>query len=356
MNNEWLDTLVAQGATVIDGKVADFGAPQEELAATIEADVLCDLSHLGLIRASGEDSGIFLQGQFTNDVRKVSAQQHQLSSYCSPKGRMLALFRLFQHQGDYYLNLPQELLEPTLKRLKMFVLMSRVSLEDASDKLLRFGLSGPNAMPLLLEHFSSVPARADEALSHDGITLLHLAGPHPRFEIHGEPAAVQSLWRSLAGKARMVGADCWDLLDIHAGLPGVYRETVEAFVPQMLNLQLVNGVSFKKGCYTGQEIVARMQYLGKLKRRMYLAHAESPVRPRPGDELHSPLSASGQGAGKVVEAAPSPAGGFDMLCVIENTAAAGEGLTLGNEGGATLELLPMPYSLEQAETSPQAAG
>jgi hypothetical protein len=269
---------------------------------------------------------------------------------------MLALFRLFQHQGDYYLSLPQELLEPTLKRLQMFVLMSRVSIEDASNNLMRFGLSGPNSMQLLLEHFSAEPARADEAMTHEGITLLRIPGPHPRFEIYGETAAIQSLWQSLAGSARKVGADCWDLLDIHAGLPCVYRETVEAFVPQMLNLHLVNGVSFKKGCYTGQEIVARMQYLGKLKRRMYLAHAETATRPKPGDELNSALSASGQGAGKVVKAAPSPAGGYDMLCVIEVAVADAGGISLGNEGAATIELLPMPYSFEQAEMSPHAAG
>lgn len=356
MNSEWLNTLTQQGANLSDETVADFGDPQAELSATLEADVICDLSHRALVWASGDDSSTFLQGQLSNDLRQVSASHHQLSSYCSPKGRMLALFRLFQRDNAYYLSLPRELIEPTLKRLQMFVLMSRVTLEDASDSLVHFGLSGANAEQLLKNRLGEFPAAPDDALTVDDITLLRVAGPHPRFELYGETAAMQGLWSSLAKDARKVGARGWELLDIHAGLPNVYRETAEAFVPQMLNLQLVNGVSFKKGCYTGQEVVARMQYLGKLKRRMYLAHAETATLPVPGTELSSPSSASGQGAGKVVRAAASPKGGYDMLCVIEIAAADSEEIYLGNESKVKLELQPLPYSFEQSETSPQAAG
>jgi folate-binding protein YgfZ len=355
MSNKWLDTLAQQGATLAEGRVANFGDPQAELTAALEGDILCDLSHLALIKASGEDSITFLQGQTTNDVRKVSTTHHQLNSYCSPKGRMLALFRLFQRHGDYYLSMPQELLETTLKRLQMFVLMSKVKLEDAGDTLLRFGLSGPNAEKLLQEQIGVTPAEADTSLTQAGITLLRIPGTHPRFEIYGDSEAMQNLWQSLGSRVHKAGADCWDLLDIHAGLPAVYRETVEAFVPQMVNLQLVNGVSFKKGCYTGQEIVARMQYLGKLKRRMYLTHVEATERPLAGDELNSSASASGQGAGKVVKVAPSPGGGFDMLCVIEIAATEGA-ITLGSAGNAPLSLLAMPYEFEQPEASPQSAG
>lgn len=349
MNNEWLNALVQQGADLVDGRIANFGDPQAELSAALGGDILCDLSHFALIRASGEDSSTFLQGQFSNDVRQVSASHHQLSSYCSPKGRMLALFRLFQRDDAYYLSLPQELLEGTLKRLQMFVLMSKVSLENAGEKLVRFGLSGPNAEQLLQENLGALPAAVDDSLTQNGITLLRIPGPHPRFELYGEAEAMQNLWQSLASKTRKAGADCWELLDIHAGLPTVYRETVEAFVPQMVNLQLVNGVSFKKGCYTGQEVVARMQYLGKLKRRMYPAHAETTSRPNAGDELSSPQSASGQGAGKVVKVAPSPNGGYDLLSVIEIAAADSGEVYLGNEDAVKLELLPLPYGFEPSE-------
>jgi len=356
MNSEWLNALEQQGANISNGKVTDFGDAQAELSAALVEDVLCDLSHFALIRASGDDSSTFLQGQFSNDVRQVDPTHHQLSSYCSPKGRMLALFRLFQRDDAYYLSLPSALLDTTLKRLKMFVLMSRVKLEDASEKLVHFGLSGPNAERLLQEQLGALPTETDEALTQNGITLLRIPGPQPRFEVYGETTAMQGLWQSLTGNARKVGTDCWELLDIHAGLPTIYHETLEAFVPQMVNLQLVNGVSFKKGCYTGQEVVARMQYLGKLKRRMYLAHAETATLPIPGLELNSPHSASGQGAGKVVRASASPNGGYDMLCVIEIAAAESGEVYLGDETAVKLEIQSLPYSFDQSEKSPQAAG
>lgn len=356
MNSKWQETLVQQGANFDGGKVVDYGDPRGELSATLNENILCDLSHIALIRASGNDSSAFLQGQFSNDVRQVSANRHQLSSYSNPKGRMLSLFRLFQRGDDYYLSLPQSLLESTLKRLRMFVLMSKVSLEDAGEQLVRFGFSGPDAAQLLREKIGAVPSETDESLTQDEITLLRIPGPHPRFEIHGPLTAMQNLWQSLAQHARCAGADSWDLLDIHAGLPSIYPDTAEAFVPQMVNLQLVNGVSFKKGCYTGQEIVARMQYLGKLKRRMYRAHADTSTPPAPGDELTSPHSASGQGAGKVVKAAPSPDGGYEMLCVIEIVAADSGEIALADAASIRLHLLSLPYGFEQSEQTPQAAG
>lgn len=356
MNHEWQKTLIEQGATIADNKVTDFGNPQGEIQAAAEGDILCDLSHFSLIRASGEDTATFLQGQFSNDVRQVSATSHQLSSYSSPKGRMLALFRLFQRDDAYYLSLPPDLLGSTLKRLQMFVLRSNVSLEDVTEHLIRFGLSGPNSEVLLREHLGQFPAEKEGSLTAREITVLRIAGEHPRFELHGPFAPMQNLWNALALHAQKVGADGWELLDIQAGLPTVYPETIEAFVPQMVNLQLVNGVSFKKGCYTGQEIVARMQYLGKLKRRMYRAHVATSSRPLPGDELVSPHSASGQGAGKVVRAAPAPAGGYEMLCVVEIVAADSGEIYLASENAVKLEILSLPYRFEQAETTPQAAG
>ncbi len=356
MNSEWQQTLVQQGAHIDAGKVTDFGDPQTELAAAINGDIVCDLSHLSLIRASGDDCSTFLQGQFSNDVREVNDNHHQLSSYSSPKGRMLSLFRLFQRDESYYLSLPQSLLESTLKRLRMFVLMSKVSLEDVSEDLVRFGVSGPSADRLLREILGAVPIETDESLTQDEITMLRVPGPHPRFELHGPFATMQNLWQSLIQHSSRVGADGWDLLDVQAGLPSVYPETAEAFVPQMVNLQLVNGVSFKKGCYTGQEIVARMQYLGKLKRRMYRAHADTATRPTPGDELTSPNSASGQGAGKVVKAAPSPNGGYEMLCVIEIVAADSGEIALADGASTKVTLLPLPYGYDQSEKTPQAAG
>lgn len=350
MNSEWQAFLEQQGATIADGEVRNYGDHQAELKQAVEGDCLCDLSHEGLIMARGEESTGFLQGQLTNDVRAVSETRHQLSSYCSPKGRMLSLFRLFMRDEAYCLQLPAALLEPTLKRLKMFVLMSKVELEDVSDRLVRFSLAGPSAETLLKTRLGAASASEGESMTHEGITALRIAGSQPRFILHGEPEAMQRLWQALQNDgATPVGAEAGRLLDIHAGLPAVYPETVEAFVPQMVNLQLIDGVSFKKGCYTGQEVVARMQYLGKLKRRMYLAHVEVAEAPQPGAELRSPHSASGQGAGKVVSAAASPKGGYDLLCVCEIAAAESGEVSLDD---APVSLREPPYGFE----SEQAVG
>jgi folate-binding protein YgfZ len=138
-------------------------------------------------------------------------------------------------------------------------------------------------------------------------------------------------------------------MDIRAGIPNVFEDTVEAFVPQMANLQLVGGVSFTKGCYTGQEVVARMQYLGKLKRRMYHARVDAGQPPTPGTEVFSPSSDSGQGAGRIVDAAASPDGGYEVLAVLQISSADANDLQLGDIDGPALQLMELPYAFEQSE-------
>jgi folate-binding protein YgfZ len=233
----------------------------------------------------------------------------------------------------------------------MFVLRAKVELEDASDQLARIGLAGDCAPRLLGGRFPGLPEDVGAVSGHDEITLIRLpdAGS-PRFELLGPPAEMQTLWKELAAHATAVNADFWALLDVRAGIPTVYPATVEAFVPQMANMQLVDGVSFTKGCYTGQEIVARMQYLGKLKRRMYLAHVDAAEAPEAGDPLFAPQNASGQGAGRVVDARPAPEGGYDLLAVAEIESAENGELRLRDDQGPLLELRELPYSLDSDPT------
>lgn len=351
MNPDWQSFLEQSGATIKEGEVTHFGEPAAELRAALDSDILADLSHFALVRVSGDDRRDFLQGQFSNDIRLADAGASQLSSYCSPKGRMLAIFRLFERENTFYLQMPAEIMEPTVKRLGMFILMSKVVLEDASDELVRFGLSGPNAEKILGEELGSTLSGIDDSLTHDGITLIRLPGLQPRFEIISAAAQAQALWQALVGKAKPVGSDVWSLLDIQAGIPTLFEGTVEAFVPQMVNLHLVNGLSFKKGCYPGQEIVARMQYLGKLKRRMYLAHADSDERPSPGDALFSAETQSGQGTGTVVQAAAAPEGGYDLLVVAEIKSLESGEVHLESENGPVLTFRELPYPFEQEESA-----
>lgn len=320
-----------------------FGDPEQESRTALNGDVLCDLSHYGLIRAEGSAAESFLQGQLTNDVRLVKPEHSHLSGYCTPKGRLLVCFRLFQHDGGYCLRLPLERVEPILKRLRLFVLRAQVTLTDATDELVCLGLAGPHANAWLREVLGAAPAAVDAAIQAHGITAIQVPGVPTRVELYAEPAAGQRLWTTLAERARRAGPAAWRLLDIEAGVPAVYNATAEAFVPQMINLQLLRGIHFQKGCYTGQEIVARTRYLGKAKRRMYRARVQAEPAPAPGDDL---FSATLGKVGQIADACRHPDGGYAMLAVaLDDGMAAGE-VRLRDARGSVLEFLPLPYSFD----------
>ncbi len=306
---------------------------------------LTDLSHFGLIRAGGPDARSFLQGQLTNDIDAVTPELAQFGSYCNPKGRMLGSFWIFQRDEDLYLQLPTERLASILQRLRMFVLRSDVTLDDASHELARFGLSGDCAENLL----PFAPTADKACLTRDRITIIRLPGDRPRFELVGPPDTLAGHWERLRDNAQQTGAEFWSLMDIRAGMPNVFEDTSEAFVPQMANLQLIEGVSFTKGCYTGQEVVARMQYLGKLKRRMYHARIDSHQAPARGAEVFSPSSDSAQGAGRIVDVAASPEGGYEVLAVAQISSAEADDLCLQDAQGPRLHLLGLPYLFDAGE-------
>ena len=337
MNPDWRTFLTARSAR--DG--ADAHAP----APGAPADADCtryDLSHLGLIAVRGDDAVTFLQGQLTNDVRAVSDTHSQLSSHCSPKGRMLALFRVLRLGDAIVLQLPRERVADTLKRLRLFVMRAKVTLEDQSDGPIRIGVAGSGAVGALAALGLALPELDNALAVTDEVTVLRLPAPVPRFELIGPFERLAPLWDALTPNSVMGDTDAWALLDIRAGIPTVYNTTVETFVPQMVNMQLIDGVSFDKGCYVGQEVVARMRYLGTLKRRMYLAEVESPTPPQPGDELHSAGSTSEQGAGRVVDARPIGGGRYALLAVVEIAAAEVGDVRLGATG-SLLHLTAPPY-------------
>lgn len=306
---------------------------------------ISDLSHFGLIRVSGPDARTFLQGQLTNDIHGVTAERAQISSYCSPKGRMLGSFWIFQRGEDLFMQLPRERLDAVLKRLRMFVLRAQVLVEDASDTLARFGIAGDCAAALL----PTVPSEDRASITRDEITIIRMPGDRARFEVVGPEDRLTPVWDHAAAQAEPTNSDFWSLMDIRAGMPNVLAETVEAFVPQMANLQLIDGVSFSKGCYTGQEVVARMQYLGKLKRRMYRARIDTNERPAPGSEIFGASGDSDTAVGRIVDAAPSPDGGFEALAVLQISSAEAEELRLGNAAGPTIALLDLPYAFPPTE-------
>jgi tRNA-modifying protein YgfZ len=290
------------------------------------------LPHLGVVRVEGEDAARFLQGQLTQDVELMPSHEARLAAYCNPKGRMLASFVAVRRgNADILLVISRDILEATRKRLSMFVLRAKAKLIDASTEFALYGLAGDAAAAAVA---SSEPwTRVDSGPA----TVVRL------YPADGQPRA---LWIAPAGTPAPAGPALdpalWSWSEVRSGVATIAEPIVEAFVPQMVNYESVGGVNFKKGCYPGQEVVARSQFRGTLKRRAFLAHC--PAAMQPGQDLFHESDRE-QPCGTVAQAAPAPQGGWDAIVSMQLTAAAGGRLTLGSPDGAALSIDAPPYPL-----------
>jgi folate-binding protein YgfZ len=345
MQNEWQKFLSQNGASFDQNGLARFSnSSREEIQMVASQCLLISLDNLGVIHVSGDDAQTFLQGQLSNDINLTDSGKSQISAYCNPKGRILAQFLVIPTGDGYYLLCPKAILDKTLARLRMFVLRSQVTLNDMSERLVCLGLSGKQTADLGL----SLPEQ-DYDLNYNGqYFVTRLPSQPPRCLFVMDTASAKSFWQSKRDKCQPASEAVWQWLDIQAGLPSISTETVEEFVPQMVNLELIGGVNFKKGCYPGQEIVARMHYLGKPKRRMFRLHSETDDVPPPGADLYL-QGGDGQSAGKVVMAQLAANTGTDLLAVIRLNHAGSPDLRLGSENGPGLEFKELPYKLENDE-------
>lgn len=351
-NTQSNNKAVKHNAAIIEGgKVISFGDPIAERLALINGTVIYDLSHLGLLELKGADAFTFIQGQVTNDIKLLDGNHAHYTGYCSPKGRLLALFLAFSHYDHIHLQMPKELIESIAKRLKMYVMRSKVEITDVSASIIKFGISGANAVELLKPIFKELPQVNYDLVSLDNGALIKLPCNNPsntlektsRYEIFTDALNAPIIWQALAENAKPVGADCWEWLEIQAGIPEVTLKTQEEFVPQMLNLDALNAINYKKGCYTGQEIVARTHYLGKVKRRTQLAHIASISMPEVGSDV---VDSNQQAIGKIVRSTPAIEAGFDVLveCRLENLTK--DGIFWQDHA---LIIKSMPYVLETSE-------
>jgi folate-binding protein YgfZ len=316
---------------------SDFGfdEPLAEAQAALTNDIVAVPPRTATIRVAGADTDTFLQGQFSNDIREVTPARAQLTSWNSAKGRVLAIITALRLDGgDVLLELPSELLEPTLKRLRMFVMRARVTLVDASAEWQALGVAGDGCAAALQALGLSAPQEAWSCTASGGAIVLRRPGHRPRFTVHGPVQVLAPLWQSLTERLRPVGNGAWRLLDVMAGIPTIHAATQEHFVAQMLNLDQLGGINFKKGCYTGQEVIARMHYLGNLKRRLYLGYSTG-TPPLPGQPIYI-AGGDGQAAGEIVESAPHPTRGHALLAALQ-IAAAGSPLRAGMMDGQALE-------------------
>ena len=342
--SDWHAFLSARGARIAEGVVADFGDPAAELATGASGSVVCDLSQLGVLRFAGADALAFLHGQVSNDVKGLGGAHARYAGYCTPKGRLLANFLLWREAEGIAMLLARDVLAGVEKRLRMYVLRSKVTVSDATAEWVVLGASGPAASAAVSAALG-VPAPTDPlGVARSDTGALAIGVPGRRFVVVVPRAVSGSLWTRLAETLRPAGAPVWQWLEIAQGLPLVTTATQEELVPQMANLELVGGVSFDKGCYPGQEIVARSQYLGQVKRRTYRAGVEAPDAPRPGEPVYAGADAA-QTAGIVVNAAPAPGGGYEVLAALQTAAALAGDLHLRTPDGPRLELRPLPYAV-----------
>lgn len=296
------------------------------------------LVHNAVIRAVGPEAAAFLHGQLTNDFTGLGLGEARLAAYCSPKGRMLASFVAFKrNHHEIWLACRTEVLAATLKRLRMFVLRAKVQLLEAGDDAVLLGLAGPAVAAWDPAATAMAPWSRREAGDACLVRLPDAAGL-PRWLWAGPLALAEGVLAALPA----LPAEAWDWLEVRSAIAPVVAATVEAFVPQMLNYELVGGVNFQKGCYPGQEIVARSQYRGTLKRRAVLLHAAAAMQA--GQEVHWSGDPS-QPSGLVALAAPAPGGGWDAIAEMKLSALDEGSLHLGATEGPRLERLPLPYAL-----------
>lgn len=322
---------------------ADDNQPMDRsLLPEAAAGGACRLPQWGVIRAVGADAAAFLHGQLSNDVKGLGPAQAHLAAFCNAQGRMLASLLVGRHATDeFWLACSADLLPATLKRLSMFVLRAKAKLSDASAELVAIGLAGSAAAAAL---GNDAPSATWAKASRGAAMLIRLPDAEglPRWLWLGPLAEADALLEGLPA----LDAARWQWLEVSSGIAPVVAATSGHFVPQMLNYELVGGVDFKKGCYPGQEVVARSQYLGKLKRRAYLLASEAPAQP--GQEVFWSGDAA-QPAGQVASAGADAAGQtWRLIAELKTTATDSGSLHLGSADGPALQLLPLPYTLPPA--------
>ncbi|HSH43527.1 MAG TPA: hypothetical protein VK973_15510 [Arenicellales bacterium] len=344
MSEHWHDFLESEGLSTGPDGHTHTESENVDAFQKLSGDTLCDLNYMTMVEVQGEDAGEFLQNQLTNDIEGMDNSRSQLSGYCNPKGRLVCIFRVWRSDDGFVLQLPADLQEAAIDRLRKYVLRSRVRFATNPDNA-AFGLCGKAIAKGLETIMGELPGRDGEIVRGESLTVIRLPGDgRPRYQVAGPEDACMAAWKKLARHAEVVGSWSWARMDILAGIPDITAQTCEAFVPQMVNLDLLEGVSFRKGCYPGQEIVARMHYLGNLKQRMGRFRVDTDSPPAPGDRLHA--QGAGSPVGTIVSAQPGAGSGWDLLAVVRIEHLDGQTLYLNGDNGARLFRQALPYDNE----------
>lgn len=355
MNSAWQDFLTQQGAQLNElGRVETFGEPELERTLVKHGPVMTSLASEALIRVSGEDAKSFLQAQLTNDIEAVSNKQAQLSAWCDPKGQVLALFYVFMYERNYYLLFDATLKEAILKRLQMFILRSKVELTDCSDALVTIGYGGEfadldmqRALDLKLKETwgcTMVPAEGMRK-----IKAIKIPGPYHRYLMVGPGEQMMQAWEKLLVNADKTNQPDWHLMDIAAGIPVVGSAISGRFIAQMLNLDKLNAINFKKGCFPGQEIIARMHFRATVPKRMLKVHREGAFASAPGETFNVFDESGKRIEFETVYFRPDPIEGTLGLAVANLKTLKNAQGQLKTEDGLSLTIEPLPYPILEAD-------
>ena len=334
--SDWNTFLIAQGAKADAQGNVDFS----HIDFNPESTYLIPLQQQGILNIQGPDSVKFLQGQVTCDVRELASNQTRLGAQCNIKGRMLLCFRALQPQNEQLLlRIHKDLIASGLSTLGKYIVFSKAKLADVSQDYRCIGIAGPKANEIVTSIFGATPNENDEWQSAIGNLIIRI--DENRFECWLNPAGAEALWQQLAIQTTQADQNIWTLLNIQAGLGDISLDTFETFTPQAINFQLVNGINFRKGCYTGQEIVARLHYRGTLKRHMYRFEftVQDGSSPTAGSELKN---AAGKTIGEVVLAAHKSGPHGELLASVVDDERADIYLANNTQ---KLELLPLPYAI-----------
>ena len=327
--------------------VRDDHGPQavpsaDETLATSDTGFLAPVPAVGMLRVEGEDAITFLQGQLTNNIELLKDGDSQWSGLCNPKGRLMATFLVCRHGDGFWLQLHRDLAAPIAKRLSMYVLRAKVSVTDVSGQWLALGLMANNPQGIRgIEWPRPMTVTGDEPFAV-GMPDTRVAGkPVARCLLMVAATQVEQAWSGLHEQLAQRPSSWWRATDIVSGIPQVSPPIQEAFVPQMVNFELVGGVNFEKGCYTGQEVVARSQYLGKMKRRMFLA--SSAGTPAPGADV---IDGDENKIGTVVASGPGAAVGVDAQSVMLFESRVDNSGSL-QVSGTAIAPLDLPYEIPE---------
>ncbi len=325
MSPDWKDFLNTQAGKF---DVKDLLClPKSDIQET--RDIITDLSHLALIEVTGENAVDFLNGQFTTNIKQLEKNHLQISAWCNPRGQVKIIFLIYRHEAGLNILLPNELKDSFLQQLKMYIMRSSVKFADKSDELVRVGLQ---------INKENLPDDLIKPNLHC-LRMINSESNLQRYIFIGTVERLTSLWKELSRYNIPVSTSVWKLLDIQAGCPWLSPQTTEKFLPQMLNMDLIDGLDYQKGCYPGQEIIARLHFRGQLKRSLYLATCSLDAEIKIADQIYTN---DHENSGGVVINAQAHKDKYYLLAVIEKELVENN-TTLRESNGAILELQALPY-------------